>query len=156
MPLTDTDINPGQHNKMKKILFCLFFALVLFGCVSIYICIAIAFPCDTSETLCEILANKDSKIILYKRSGNATVAFHYVLYENEVNSDKIILILKDSGEKPKLKFDNEHGFEIIIHDKDDIIYLDEKADVRNLRGRNNGEGGVCIWIKGILGQRVIK
>ena len=90
MPLTDTDINPGQHNKMKKVLFCLFFALVLFGCVSIYICIAIAFPCDTSETLCEILANKDSKIILYKRSGNATVAFHYVLYENEVNSDKII------------------------------------------------------------------
>ena len=29
MPLTDTDINPGQHNKMKKVLFCLFFALVV-------------------------------------------------------------------------------------------------------------------------------
>ena len=27
MPLTDTDINPGQHNKMKKVLFCLFFCI---------------------------------------------------------------------------------------------------------------------------------
>ena len=146
MPLTDTDINPGQHNKMKKFLFYLFCALVLFCCVATYICIIIAFPCDKSETLCEIVANEDSKIILCRRSGNATVAFHYVLYENEVNSDKIILILKDSGEKPKLKFDNEHGFEIIIHDKDDIIYLGEKADIRNLRGRNNGEGGVRIIV----------
>lgn len=140
-----TVVHTRRKIKIKKFLFYLFCALVLFGCAATYICIIIAFPCDKSETLCEIVANEDSKIILCRRSGNATVAFHYVLYENEVNSDKIILILKDSGEMPKLKFDNNHNFEIIIPDKNDIIYLGEKADVCNLRGRNNS-GGVRIIV----------
>ena len=129
-------------NKSKKLVcfsFALLFVLAIFFAIAY---IYIAFPLDVSEVQCEVLTNEAKKLILCRRSGGATVAFHYVLYENEIKSDNVAAVIRDAGTTPKLIASNDGCVMVHISDTNDIVYLEENALVHDLHS-----GGASIKFK---------
>ena len=124
-----------HKNKSKK-LFCLFFALLFVLAVvsSITAYIYIAFPLDMSEIQCGTFKNDATKVILCRRSGSATVAFHYVVYKDEINPDNVVAIIRDAGTIPKFMHSDKgnEDFVVSISDVNDIVYLTKKAIVCDL------------------------
>ena len=128
----------SSNNKARKFFFvslALLFALAVVFCIMAYTYTFIAFPLDVNEEQCGILTNEITRIILCKRSGGATVAFHYVLYENEIKPDNVMAIIRDTGTMPNFESIGKGCVEVHISDTNDIVYLVENALVHDLHSR---------------------
>ena len=126
------------NNKSRKLgcaAVVVFFVLAVMYCIMSYT--FVPFPLDMDEEQCEILTNETTRIILCRRSGNATVAFHFVLYENEIKPDNVIAIIKDAGIMPKLRHSDKGDGDVMVSvsDVNDIVYLLKKAVVYDLQPR---------------------
>lgn len=124
------------NNKLRKLVYT---SIVLFSVLAVVFCIKaytfIAFPLDVNEELCGMLTNATTRIILCKRSGGATVAFHYALYVNEIKPDNVVAIIRDSGVMPKLEYSDIEHIVVRIPDVNDIVYLEKCALVCDLHQR---------------------
>ena len=131
-------VRTSGNNKFMKLVYAslaFLFALTVVFCIMAYTYTFMAFPIDVNEEQCGILTNEATKIILCKRSGNATIAFHYVLYENEIKPDNVVAIIKDTGTIPTLEYGDKGYVMARISDVNDIVYLVKNALVCDLHQR---------------------
>ena len=126
-------VSTSGNNKFRKLVYAslaLLFVLAVVFCIMAYT--FIAFPLDVNEEQCGILTNETTKIILCRRTGGATVAFHYVLYENEIKPDNVVAIIRDTGAMPNFESVGKGCVMVHISDTNDIVYLVKSALVHDL------------------------
>ena len=130
MTAVRTSGNVKLSRKLVYASLALLFALAVVVCIMAYV--FIAFPLDVDEEQCGMLTNETTRIILCRRSGGATVAFHYVLYENEIDPDNVVAVIRDTGTMPNLESVGKGRIMVHISDTNDIVYLAESALVNDL------------------------